>query len=420
VIPARTGARGPRTVRWVLVGAFLLGLAMPAAAQINMPDPSMIAGRALPAPELPDGTVSVRVVRESLGNDIAGQIVSVTADGTTKTGITDESGRAQVTGLSAGGQGTAETTVDGENMISLPFDVPENGGIRIILISGMEAAAQRKAKEEAAAAAAPAIQGSVIIGGDSRVIVEFADDSLRVFYILSIVNTARMRVDVGGPLIIDLPTEALSATALDGSSPTAAVRGNRIIITGPFAAGTTHVEVAFGLPHDSSTLTLTQTWPVALGQVLVMAQKVGKLQMTSPQFTEYDEATAGNGMPYLLGGGVGLPAGETLTILLDGLPVHAKWPYQTALVLAAMIMLIGAWFASVSGITGVVSQKRLTDQRESMLGELVKLDEQRRSGRVDGSRYASRRRRLMGELERVYGELDGMVVGRTGGGESAA
>jgi hypothetical protein len=227
-------------------------------------------------------------------------------------------------------------------------------------------------------------------------------------------------VDVGGPLIIDLPTEALSATTLDGSSPTAAVRGNRVIITGPFAAGTTHVEVAFGLPHDSSTLTLTQTWPVALGQVLVMAQKVGKLQMTSPQFTEYDEATAGNGTPYLLGGGLGLPAGGTLTVLLDGLPVHAKWPYQTALVLAAMIMLTGAWFAAVSRVTGVVSQKRLTDKRESMLGELVKLDEQRRSGRVVGSRYASRRQRLMGELERVYGELDGIVVGRTGGGESAA
>ena len=58
--------------------------------------------------------------------------------------------------------------------------------------------------------------------------------------------------------------------------------------------------------------------------------------------------------------------------------------------------------------------------RESMLGELVKLDEQRRSGRVEGSRYALRRQRLMAELERVYGELDGIVGGRTGGGESAA
>ena len=420
MIRALTGARGSWTVRWILVWALLPGITMPAAAQINMPDPSMIAGRALPAPELPDGTVSVRVVRESLGNDVAGQVVSVTADGITKTGITDESGRAQVTGLSAGGQGTAETTVDGEDLVSLPFDVPENGGIRIILISGLEAAAQRKAEEEAAAAAAPAIQGSVIIGGDSRVMMEFADDSLRVFYLLSIVNTARTRVDVGGPLIIDLPTEALSATALEGSSPAAAVRGNRVIITGPFASGTTHVEVAFGLKHDSAALTLTQTWPVALGQVLVMAQKVGDLEMTSPQFTEYDEATGGNGTPYLLGGGLGLPAGGTLTVQLNGLPVHAKWPYQTALALAATIMLIGAWVSAASRVTAVVSQKRLADKRESMLGELVKLDEQRRSGRVDGSRYASRRQRLMGELEQVYGELDGMVTGRTGGGESAA
>src|SRR5207249_11665937 len=85
----------------------VLSLARPAAAQINMPDPSMIAGRALPAPELPNGTVSVRVVRESIGNNITGQQVSVTAGGTTKTGTTDENGRAQMTGLPSGAQGTA-------------------------------------------------------------------------------------------------------------------------------------------------------------------------------------------------------------------------------------------------------------------------------------------------------------------------
>ena len=37
-------------------------LAVSAYAQVEMPDPSAIAGTPLPAPELPDRTVTVRVV----------------------------------------------------------------------------------------------------------------------------------------------------------------------------------------------------------------------------------------------------------------------------------------------------------------------------------------------------------------------
>ena len=41
----------------------------------DMPDPSLIHGRAIPAQELPDGTVTVRVVREAIGNNVPGQQV---------------------------------------------------------------------------------------------------------------------------------------------------------------------------------------------------------------------------------------------------------------------------------------------------------------------------------------------------------
>src|SRR5688572_14136909 len=92
--------------------------ASPALAQINMPDPSQIAGRALPAPELPDGTVSVRLVRESLGNNITGHEVAVTAGGVKRVARTDENGRAQIAGLPAGATATAETVVEDERLVS--------------------------------------------------------------------------------------------------------------------------------------------------------------------------------------------------------------------------------------------------------------------------------------------------------------
>ena len=79
-----------------------------ASAQVNMPDPSAIAGTPLPAPELPDRTVTVRVVRERMGNNIAGQAVTLKVGSDTRTGTTDAQGRAQFDGLSAGALGAGD------------------------------------------------------------------------------------------------------------------------------------------------------------------------------------------------------------------------------------------------------------------------------------------------------------------------
>ena len=104
--------------------------------------------------ELRDGTVTVRVVREALGNDAPGQQVRVTVGNPTKTATTDQQGRAEFTGLSAG-EARAEATVDGETMQSQPFAVPTAGGLRVILVAGLARAAERKKQEEAAALTAP-------------------------------------------------------------------------------------------------------------------------------------------------------------------------------------------------------------------------------------------------------------------------
>jgi hypothetical protein len=399
------------------VVAFLPVRAWP---QINMPDPSMIAGRALPAPELPDGTVSVRTVREAIGNNIVGQQVTVTAGSESKSGTTDELGRAMVTGLPAGAQATAITEVDGESLVSHPFEVPGRGGIRIILISGIEEAAERRAQAQAAEAAAPATKGTVVFGGDSRIVMEFRDDELRVFYILEIVNTARARVDIGGPLVLELPEGAEQVTILDGSTRNASATDERVTVVGPFAAGSTSLQIAFGIGSGNGTLTMAQRWPVRLEQVMVMLQKVPNLEVSSPQMEEQDEARAQNGTPYIIGGGPGVAAGTTTSMTLTGLPVHPAWPRNTAMALAALIILVGAWFTRSAQGSTTVDHHKLRNRRESLMGELVKLDEQRRAGRVDGSKYAARRQKLVSDLERVYGELDGATPSRSGGGEAVA
>ena len=129
--------------------SFFLSPAM--QAQVEMPDPSAIAGTPLPAPELPARTVTVRVVRERMGNNIAGQDVTLTVGQDKRTLKTDAQGRAQFDGLAVGAQVQATTTVDGEVLTSQQFEVPSAGGVRVALIAGIAAA---KAAEKTAADAA--------------------------------------------------------------------------------------------------------------------------------------------------------------------------------------------------------------------------------------------------------------------------
>src|SRR5205814_8749625 len=150
--------------------------------------------------------------------------------------------------LPAAAKGQAPATVNGERLQSDPFVVPSSGGLRVILVAGIAQAAERKKKEEAEAAAAPPVKGAVVLGGNSRIIFEFPDDLMRVYFMLEIINNARNRVDVGGPLIIDLPEGAAGASALDGSSPQATIAGLRIPVIGPFASGLTSVQGSLQFP----------------------------------------------------------------------------------------------------------------------------------------------------------------------------
>ena len=59
------GGQG-RGLFWLLASVIWSLVLAPASAQVDMPDPSAMAGLPLPAPELPARTVSVRVVRERM------------------------------------------------------------------------------------------------------------------------------------------------------------------------------------------------------------------------------------------------------------------------------------------------------------------------------------------------------------------
>ena len=111
--PHRAGA----LVRLAAVALSLALLASPAVAQ--MPDLSQMNGRSLPAPDAPVGSATVRVMRETLGNNVVGQEVTLTdANGVSiGTRKTDDAGRATFEGLRPGTAYTAVAVVSGERLV---------------------------------------------------------------------------------------------------------------------------------------------------------------------------------------------------------------------------------------------------------------------------------------------------------------
>jgi hypothetical protein len=407
---------------WVVAASVLLS-AVGVRAQEDMPDPSLIHGRAIPAAELPDGTVTVRVVREAIGNNLPGQEVEVAVGDVATTATTDELGRAEFTALPRGGQAVAEATVEGERLTSETFTVPSSGGLRVILVAGIERAAARAAAEDAAAAAEPPVEGIVVFGGQSRVLAFYnrESDGYDVYYVLELLNSARRRVDVGEPLVIDLPAEATGATPIEGSSPVASVEGNRVVLTGPFPSGTTPVQVAFRLPVAGETLTLTQAWPAAMSQVIVAFEKpVEGVRLSSPQANEYEERVDNEGRVFLFGFGPGLPAGGTMSASVSGLPAHSPVSLFVALGLAAAIVALGTWLSLGGRASRAGERQALVARRDTLLGQLAKLESNRRAGSVDPGTYARRRGRLLEDLEAIYAELDEIHDGPAGGGEGVA
>lgn len=317
--------------------AILCVVATSAAAQ--MPNPREMSGRPLPTTEVPPGTLSVRVLRGGFENNVANHPVEILVDGARRTVNTGEDGRALVSGLRVGNNIQATTTVDGERLESQVFPMPSSG-VMMMLVAAAGAGAP-EGTPTPAAPAVPAVPGTVQFGPESRVIVELAESGLTVFYVLQIMNGQTAPVDLGGPLIVNLPREARGVGLLRESSPQATVNGPRVIVTGPFAPGPTVVQLAYELPYRGASARLEQVWPAAMPQTTVIAQTIPGLDYTSPQVASKNPMSD-QGMTYLFGSGPGLAEGQTLTIDFTGLPHHPMWPQWTAIAIALGIIAWGA------------------------------------------------------------------------------
>ncbi len=383
----------------------LLVLAFPIALSAQqMPDPKQISGLPLPVADVPAGTVTVRVIRGQLTNVLPGQTVELTGAGQPKTATTDDAGRAQFSGLTPGTRIKASVVVNGERIESREFELPAATGVRLLLVATDPDTEKRAQQDRQLAQQAP-VNGVVVLGEQSRMVIEPGDEALNVFNILQIVNTARTPVRTAAPLVFDLPEGATGAGVLEGSAPNAVVAGGHLTVNGPFPPGNTTVQFAYSLGFGSGTMTIRQRMPVSLMQVSLIVQKIGALQMTSPQIARQRDMSA-EGQNYIVAQGPAVAAGDELAITLTGLPHHPVWPRNLSLALASIVLVAGVWGAARRRPEQAVRQNTLRARREHLFGDLAALEEQRRGGRIDEGKYAARHTRLVTALEGVYAELD--------------
>ena len=342
-----------RPVALLFAAAFAAVIVAPAigVAQVAMPNPKEMSGRVLPVTDIPAGTVSVRVVRGAIDNRLADQPVIFVIGAEKRTIRTDESGRAQVTGLASGTTLRAETTVNGERLVSDEI-VVGGSGLRVMLVATDPELAAREA-EDKKLAASPPVKGTVVLGPETRFITQLDNDRLHIYYILHIVNSARVPVDIGGPLVFDLPREARSTTILEESSPQAAADGARIRIVGPFAPGVTLVQAAYELPYPTGTAVIDQVLPANLTQFNVLVQQIGGVTVSSPQLATQRD-TSNQGEAVIVGNGGAIAAGQAFRLEIAGLPHRSPWPRRLALALASVIVVAGVWGAA----TGRPSRRR--------------------------------------------------------------
>jgi hypothetical protein len=368
-----------------------------------MPDAKQMSGIPRPVDDLPNGAISVRLIRGSLSNNLTGRPVDLHVGPKVITVKTDENGRAEfkdfITGT-AGALVKATADVDGEHLESQEFPAPTRGGIRLMLV-----ATDPNKKD---VPATPARTGSVSIGEQSRFVLQPREEAVELFYLLDIANSQTVPVNPPTPFVFELPAGASGSAIMDGSSPQASVKGLLVTVAGPFAPGHTFVQVATSLPAEAGSIELGLKLPANLDQLAVIVKKFGDTTLKSPQLKEQREMPA-DGEVYIAATGGPVAAGQAIQLMIDGIPHHSQAPRRVALALAACVVLLGVWFASRP--TGDASaqageRKRLIARREKLFNELARLDQDRRSGRANERRALARREELVSALEQIYNALE--------------
>jgi hypothetical protein len=344
---------------------------------------------------------------------------------------TDANGRAVFPNVAQGLTWKAVATVDGERLESQPFTMPSSGGLRMLLVAGLKAAPGAAPSGPAPSApapsvaapggapgggaaggaATPAVPGDVTLGGQSRFVVELAEEMLEVYGLFELTNLGSASVMPSKPIVFEMPAEAKSVSVLEGSTQMAQADGNRVTVNGPFPPGVTNVQVAYRYPYSGGSVRVTQALPMALSQTTVILRKLDGLQFQLANGQGQRDVPLEGRMYVVLNGGA-LPVGTPLALTLSGLPHHASWPMYVGIGMGALILIGGGvlLFRGAPGARREEDARALKVRRATLFEQLVSLERRRTGKQRDDAGLVTRRDELMSQIEALDEALAELAI----------
>ena len=144
-----------------------------------MPDLRQVSGKPLPSPEVPAGTVTVRVIRGSFANNLVGQTVEVTVDGETDDDDRRERPRGDFWTSCRHTPQSRDRRRAAERLESEEITVG-SGGLRVMLVAADPEDAKRAAESQKARARARREGAGCVRARVPDRVAEMAQDRLTI------------------------------------------------------------------------------------------------------------------------------------------------------------------------------------------------------------------------------------------------
>jgi len=370
--------------------------AQPATSMPGMPDPSAMSGIPLPSPELPIGTLLVRIAKGSLRDSMPGAEVVVEAGGKRYTAKADEQGRARFEGIARGVEAVASV---GE--IRTPsFVLPESSGARMLLFVPGPAGAP---PAPSAPSALPTGGGDLVISAETHIVAEIADDKLELFEALHLVNPGPPRA--GTEIVIPLPEGASDVSVDPEMEGRLRPQDGSVVLAGPLPSGPLQLRVSFRLPIENGKVVLRQPARLAWDGFGVVVRESDGLTLEGPGISPA-ESRAMESQRFLVARGGAVPAGGMIEVRFGGLPSVDSTGRNAAALLAFGVIgwaVVATWRAPTSR-----SQRgKLGLRRAHLMSELVAIERRRRAGEAVPDRG---RAELLAEIEALDRSLDELPV----------
>ncbi len=205
-----------------------------------------------------------------------------------------------------------------------------------------------------------------------------------------------------------LPPGATDLTVHEGIDQTQVIQVDRGFgVTSPILPGPTEIIFAYRFPYEGSSVSVPKSLSIGADQYLVLVQK-GPWSVSSPQLTGQGAVNIG-GKEYYQLGGQRLASGSNLVIDITGIPVPSPLektvssvPVIAWLGIAVMAAVAAALYifslrgrrsmtlATTSAVDTTASGGRDT-LSQSILMDIVELDERYSKGEVSTEEYRKRR-----------------------------